>query len=75
MGGAHLRKARRALENLVALSRENRPMTAAELLAEAKVMKLAMKSASRRQSCATQQRKPAVASIGPKNRTLTNRTG
>ena len=44
MGGAHLRKARRALENLVALSRENRPMTAAELLAEAKVMKLVMKS-------------------------------
>ena len=39
-----MRKARRALEKLIALGRENRPMTTAELLAEAKVMKLVMKS-------------------------------
>jgi hypothetical protein len=44
MGGAHLRKARRALEKLAALSREKRPITSVELFAEAKVMKLLMKA-------------------------------
>jgi hypothetical protein len=42
---SYLNKARRALEKLTALSREKRPVTTAELYAEAKVAKLLMKLA------------------------------
>jgi hypothetical protein len=47
MGGAYLDKAERALEKLAASSRKKRPITTAELLAEAKVMKLLMKTEAR----------------------------
>jgi hypothetical protein len=44
MGRPYSRGARRALVKLAALSREKRPITAAELSAEARVMKLLLKT-------------------------------